>query len=471
MKLLLPTGRVTADIVREAAAGRDAEVVITGELASFLTPASLRDLLRTRTPEMVIVSGMCTASFAAIEEENGIPVFLGPRHAADLKMVLENLGPDTLSREIPADEFLGARRRDEAYRIIAEREDEATAAFTIRGCRIGGNSRIKVLAEIMDAHRHPDIRGTVIASFERGADIVDLGFGFDATADDVRRVFSLLTDIPGPLAADTQDPDLILAALGRADLILSLHAGNLVAAGPAVAAAGAAAVILPEGGDIQANLAAAYAAGVRRCIIDPILDPAGMGLVRSLMRFSNLPNVPVFFGAGNVIELIDADSVGITALLAAMAYETGASVIFCSEHSDKTTGCIAEMRRASEMMALMKGRPYPKDLGIDLFSIKEKRRRREPPLEYHTLIEAGKPEGELIYDPCGNFRIGIEGPYIVAVKNGVAVKGRRWIDVMQTLIERGDLSRLDHAAYLGQELAKAELAIRFNRSFEQDGPF
>jgi dihydropteroate synthase len=30
---------------------------------------------------------------------------------------------------------------------------------------------------------------------------------------------------------------------------------------------------------------------------------------------------------------------------------------------------------------------------------------------------------------------------------------------------------LEHAAYLGRELYKAELAIRYGRSFEQDGEF
>ncbi|HQN92123.1 MAG TPA: DUF4346 domain-containing protein, partial [Methanoculleus sp.] len=39
------------------------------------------------------------------------------------------------------------------------------------------------------------------------------------------------------------------------------------------------------------------------------------------------------------------------------------------------------------------------------------------------------------------------------------------------LLSNGSLSRLDHAAYLGKELYKAELAIRLGRSFEQDGPF
>ena len=70
------------------------------------------------------------------------------------------------------------------------------------------------------------------------------------------------------------------------------------------------------------------------------------------------------------------------ALLAGMAKEIGASIIFTSEHSDKTRGSIREMRTATEMMALAADRPYPKDLGIDLLILKEKRRRREPPLSY-----------------------------------------------------------------------------------------
>ena len=78
---------------------------------------------------------------------------------------------------------------------------------------------------------------------------------------------------------------------------------------------------------------------------------------------------------------------------------------------------------------------------------------------------------EITYDPKGNFRIGIEGDQIVAVINGKAVKGTRWQDVLHTLLSEGHVSLLDHAAYLGRELYKAELAIRYGRSFEQDGEF
>ena len=71
-------------------------------------------------------------------------------------------------------------------------------------------------------------------------------------------------------------------------------------------------------------------------------------------------------------ELLDADSIGMNALLAGMAQEADASIIFTSEHSDKTRGSIREMHRATEMMVLARDRPYAKDLGIDLLVLKEK---------------------------------------------------------------------------------------------------
>ncbi len=70
MRILLPTGRITEEAVRKAAAGYDATVVVTGELASFLTPKKLRDLLAGGSYDMVITSGMCTASFQRVEEED-----------------------------------------------------------------------------------------------------------------------------------------------------------------------------------------------------------------------------------------------------------------------------------------------------------------------------------------------------------------------------------------------------------------
>ena len=471
MRILLPTGRVTYAMVCDAARGMDADVIETGELASFLTPRQLLSLVRSGDPyDMVLVSGMCTASFQEVEDETGIPIFCGPRHAADLRVVLPLIGTIPLSRKIPADEFLSGERRKEAYRKIAEREETEHPAFMIRELKVGNRTRIKVLAEIMDAHRLPDIRSKVISYFDQGADIVDIGFGFDATPDDVRAVFHQLEDLNGPLAIDSQDPSLIAAALFRADLILSLQEENIPLVGKKVAERGCSAVIVPGEAGLEPNIRLAKGTGIKNLIADPVLQPCGSGLVPSLKHFSDC-GFPLFFGAGNVIELLDADSVGMCALLAGMAYEVGASLIFCSEHSDKTVGCVAEMRRSTDMMVLMEGRSYPKDLGIDLFCIKEKKRRREPPLEYTQVISADPMPRDIVYDPCGNFRIGIEGGYIVAVLNGTAIRGKRWQDVFYTILRNGNLSLFDHAGYLGAELYKAELALRYNRSFEQDGPF
>ncbi|HEX3001223.1 MAG TPA: dihydropteroate synthase-like protein [Methanoregula sp.] len=470
MRILLPTGSATEDMVRQAATGYDADVVVTGEIASFLTPHQLRVLLQKKKYDMAIVSGMSTASFEQVERETGVPVYRGPRHAADLSVILPLIGKMPLSKTVSADEFLASQRTEEAMARVEAGEREAECDFIIRDVKIGGGSRMKVLAEIMDAHRCGKLMERVMQFFESGADIVDLGFGFDATPEDVTRVFSELDGIDRPLAADTQGPALIRAALVRADLILSLQEENIPEIGREVAQAGVAAVIVPGRSTLQKNIAMAKREGIRCIIADPLLQPAGSGLVCSLKNFRKGSH-PLFFGAGNVVELIDADSPGVNALLSGMAMEVGAAVIFTSEHSDKTRGSVHEMRKATEMMALARGRPYPKDLGIDLLILKEKRRRREPALEYDTVTSAKRMPDEIEYDPKGNFRIGIEGDRIVAVIHGKAVEGTRWQDVLHTILSRGDVSLPDHAGYLGRELYKAELAIRYGRSFEQDGEF
>ncbi|MCP1661888.1 MAG: dihydropteroate synthase-like protein [Methanocalculus sp. MSAO_Arc1] len=474
MRILLVTGTQTEVMVREAAveSGHSCDVVVIGEVASFISPERLITLVNSQSYDFVIVSGMCTADFSSVEARTGVPVYLGPRHAADLAMILPGVGHIQLSRTIPADDLILRMKRDQAMESLALLEEEAEPDFFIRGLKVGGGSRMKVVAEIMDAHRHPDIRSAVGRFFASGADIVDLGFGFDATPDDCISTFAALEGIDRPLAADTQDPELIRAALPRADLILSLQEENIPLVGSAIADAGAAAVVVPGEAGLAANLDAARACGIECIIADPILPPAGSGLVRALAGFSTLQtDVPIFFGAGNVVELLDADSPGANALLAAMAAEVGASLIFTSEHSDKTKGAIQEMRKATMMMSLMQERPYPKDLGVDLFVIKEKRRRNEPPVTYTTLLENEDEDYPLVYDPMGNFRIGVADNQIIAERKGVAIRDIDAGRIFSAIERNGWVSRLDHAAYLGRELYKAELAIRFGRSFEQDGEF
>lgn len=472
MRILLPTGEIAYPVVKEAAERFGADVAVAGKIAAFITPKKLFEMLSGNKEkyDLVIVSGMCTADFSGVEDEFGIPVYLGPRHAADLGLILGYIDELELSRVIPADELIASKKKEEAYSKIRETEESSNPDFLIGGIRIGGGSRMKVLAEIMDAHKALNLREVVFEFIESGADIIDLGFGFDATPDDVKRTFEEVADIKTVFAADTQDPELIRAALGYADLILSLHEGNIPVVGEEVAEAGTAAVVVPNENNLEENLRMAEEIGIEKIIADPLLQPAGSGLIPSLSGFHRCGH-PLFFGAGNVVELIDADSPGANALLAALAMEAGASIVFTSEHSDKTRGSVREMRRACDMMALASNRPYPKDLGIDLFCIKEKRRRRELPLSYSVCDKTEEIGDELEFDPAGNIRIGIEDGYIVVVHKERAIKGKKWEEIFHMLLKEERVSLMDHAAYLGKELYKAELALKFNRSYEQDGPF
>ncbi|MDV0443048.1 DUF4346 domain-containing protein [Methanorbis rubei] len=475
MHVLFPTGHQSEASLRAALADVDAftfDIVPIGEIASFLSPGVLTRLIEAGVYDCVVVSGMCTASFDSVEQQSGVPVRKGTRHAADMRLSVPLILEGKLSKTIPADDLLADVRRKLAASRLAESEDTATPEFTIRGVKFGGTSRIKVIHEIMDAHRHPALRDVVLAAISCGADVVDIGFGFDATADDVVRCFSAIADIDIPLSVDTLDPELIRAALFRCDLIFSLTKETIPLLADAVRECGAAAVLIPRNATLEETVAAAKAAGLSKILADPLLQPPLSGLVPSLAGYLPEFGCPKVLGCVNVIEMVDADSPGICALLASAAAECGVAAVLVSEHSDKTHGATAEMRRAAEMMVLSEGRPYPKDVGVDLLILKEKRCRREPPLVYEKISDAPAASDDLAqYDPCGNFRIGIEGGMIVAVRNGRAVRGTNWYDVFSTILAENGVSLLDHAGYLGKELYKAELAIRFGRSFEQDGDF
>jgi dihydropteroate synthase len=48
------------------------------------------------------------------------------------------------------------------------------------------------------------------------------------------------------------------------------------------------------------------------------------------------------------------------------------------------------------------------------------------------------------------------------------VKGKEVTEIYQTIIRERMVEKLDHAAYLGKELEKAELALKLGRAYVQD---
>ena len=84
--------------------------------------------------------------------------------------------------------------------------------------------------------------------------------------------------------------------------------------------------------------------GVKKILGDLILEPSN--ILESFIAFREFakrnPDVPLFVGVSNVTELIDADSVGVNAILARLSSEVDASVLLATEKSDKAKGTVSE---------------------------------------------------------------------------------------------------------------------------------
>jgi len=227
-------------------------------------------------------------------------------------------------------------------------------------------------------------------------------------------------------------------------------------------------------------------AGVSKVVADLVVEPLvrpGMmsGLIAYHLFHREHPETPTLFGVGNAVELIDADSQGVMAALVWLAAECGASLLHVPEHSDKARGSVFEASTAAKMafLASAKGTP-PKDLGFCLLLLKEKRRVEEP--------FSGVPEVEkVVYaeldhrftpDEAGWFKIHVDrrANQLVAVHtkgeggSKTVVRGSTPEKVYQTIVRLGLVSKLEHAAYLGRELAKAHIALVTGRFYIQDEP-
>jgi len=490
MRALAVTGRLAEEMVK-VAVGDGADVLVMDvDVASFITPKMLREA-RPSGYDIILIPGAITADFGPLAAELNTKIRLGPKHAVDLRHVLPLLNEVELSATVPACVLLEERMREEACIAVERLELEAKAPMVIKGVKVGGYSRMKVLGEIVDATRFDDsVLIEKVRHYEReGADMIDLGIPLDADPSDVTRAILVAKEATRlPVSVDTLRPDLIRAGIeAGCDLILSLDGSNLDEVGGMTADAGVPAVVLPGPETTLAeNLDRALALGVR-AMADPVLNPPLQGLAESIGRYRGFhrafSDVPLFFGVGNVTELLDADSQGVNGLLASIGAEVGASVLFTPEYSEKARGSIRELRTASEMMLLAGARKSPpKDLGLDLLVLKEKHRRPEEEMpegfvavgavitggEEASKIEGGGRRWEM--DPAGSFRIGVAKGNIVVRHDRVTLVGESARELLTEIVDRGLVTRLDHAGYLGRELERAEMALGLGKSYTQDEP-
>jgi dihydropteroate synthase-like protein len=486
-------------------------------VAAFITPEraaeAFRDLARGDY-DMILLPGIVRGDVTPVEEATGIATFKGPTNADDLPLVLELLGEIELSKTESAS---GLIRDFRVMRAISELEEVERGWRGILeaegGMVIGGEGRevpfgrgfpMRVIAEIVNAPTQ-DVKsvGDRARYYEaEGADIVDIGMLAGKPDPGAVRglVEAVRSSVNLPVSIDTLDPSEIEAAVDAGvDLVLSVDRGNMEEVAPVVAETPVVVLpsdmkqgFLPKGAEnrvsfLLENIQAARDLGVGKIIADPVLEPAVKpGLLESLRAYQLFreedPSTPVLYGLGNVTELIDVDSPGVNGLLAALASEVGANLLFIPEYSPKARRSVRETAQAARMMFLARRRERPpKDLGVDLLVLKEKHWAEEPydgSAEDGVKILDAKGEDDLELDRLGWFKIQVDrGRGLIVATHfkdsdgpNMIIKGSNARQIYQTIIRERLIGEHDHAAYLGKELIKAELALRLGRSYRQDEP-
>jgi len=514
LKVLLITGALAEDTVKRYAkeSGVDTETLaLKMAVAALLTPQTIAKALKsTKLADfnMILVPGLVRGDTATISQVTGVPAFKGPRYAADLPTVLESLCEVQLSTVVPACDLLREKLQQKALQEIEKAEQNRADLLKKPGSMLIGNLAVgkefpmRVLAEIVDAALmdKEEIQQTAKRFVQAGADIIDVGMVAGESQPETARCIvewvKQVVDVP--VSIDTLDPAEIQAAVqAGADLVLSGDAGNIEEI--ASFASKVAVVVIPTNQRqgyfpqkaqdrakyLEEIIEKAKKLGVTRCIADLVLEPSDV--LESFIAFKEFaarnPYVPLFVGVSNVTELMDADSVGVNALLARLSQEVDASILLATEKSAKAKGTVAEEVAAAKMMFLAKKRgSVPKDLGIDLLILKDKRVHEEPydkKLEQCAkVVNAADKSEPATLDSEGMFKISIDRTegVLVAIHYTLLdmtkpiniIKGKTADSVYTKIMEMGLVSRLDHAAYLGSELAKAEIALRTGKEYIQD---
>ena len=517
MSILIVTGILAKAIVDKYVSESKvtAEVIsLPIEVAALMSPKYIATMLRsveTSKFDKILLPGLIPGDVSVVKDTTRVPTFKGPKHAAELPLVLEVIDRVQLSSTTPASDLIYNAIRGQASKeleaIYKEEIELARRGIGIpikaveKTLWIGPEYAPRILGEIVDASVLSDeaIRVLAVNFVESGAEIVDIGMvAGGGDPENAKRAVRIAKEmVQAPVSIDTGDVMEMKAAVeAGVDLILSVNALTLKRASEF--ATQLPVVVTPTNNEgfcptettakleqLNRNIELARSLGFNKIIADPVLTPLlTPNTIESLAAYSEFkrrnPSLPMLFGAGNVTELVDCDSLGANMLLAGMACELGASIILTTEASNKTKGSVREISTAVKMAMLSRRRKSPpKDVGFDLLVLKEKRRHEEP---YDRKTEEAVKilralNREFIYDPLGCFRIMLDrelGEIVVSHfvygsnRPDLIVKGVEPLDITTTIIEKGLISRMDHAAYLGAELEKAEIALITGKSYTQD---
>jgi dihydropteroate synthase-like protein len=430
-RFLFVTGKLAASAL-QATLGR-AELPFAYDVAVMkITVAALMTTewiaRRLEVPEAVtriMIPGLCQGETDVLAERFGIAVEKGP---ADLKQLPSWFG-----------------------------QADARATY--------GPRDVRVFAEINDVPRLSRDRILELAGYYRdaGADVIDLGLPLDrGWLDEGPAIIADLRERGFVLSIDTMDPEgILMADQAGVDYVLSLNGSNRDLAERLRAAP----VLIPDTPDDLESLETTIAHLDRLgkpYLVDPIIEPIGTGFAASLGRYLEVrrrhAEVEMFMGIGNLTELTEADTTGVTAVLLGCCQELGIRNVLTTEVIDWARGAVREAVLAAQLMhfAQEQGTP-PKHVDGRLLTVKDE--------EFRPYAESELRELQAqVTDP--NFRIFADGDWIYVFNAELFVKGTDFNEIFDQL----GVDEPTHAFYLGKELMKATIARALHKNYRQESP-
>jgi dihydropteroate synthase-like protein len=430
-RLLFVTGKLAAPALRDTL-GRaelpfdyDVAVMKITVAALMTTDWIARFLDVPDAVTRIMIPGMCEGEVEVLSERFGVPAEKGP---ADLKALPSWFG-----------------------------QEDARASY--------GERDIRVFAEINHVPRLDRDQIFEIAGYYRdgGADVIDLGLSLGRKwLDEGPAVIAELLAAGFELSIDTLDPDEILMAdEAGVQYVLSLNGSNRDLAERLSATP----VLIPDTPDdldsLDETIAHLEALG-KPYLVDPIIEPIGAGFAASLGRYLEVrrrhPDAEMFMGIGNLTELTEADTTGVTAMLIGFCEELGIRNVLTTEVIDWARGAVREAVIAAELMhfALERGTP-PKHIDGRLLTVKDEEFR---PYSEDELREVHAQ----VTDP--NYRIFADADWIYVFNADRFVKGTDFNQIFDQL----GVDEPTHAFYLGKELMKATIARALRKNYRQESP-
>jgi dihydropteroate synthase-like protein len=324
---------------------------------------------------------------------------------------------------------------------------------------------IQIFAEIVDA---PALSVDSILKrasdyIQKGANVIDLGGLPDTPFPYLEEGIRTLKQQGYKTSVDSANPEeLLRGGKAGADYLLSLNEDTLHIADEVASIP----VLIPkEHGDMASLYRAMDALDKksRKYLVDPVLDPVNFGFMESLERYAQVrrerPDAEMLMGTGNLTELTDADTTGITAVLLGIASELHIRNVLVVQVSPHTRRTVEEHDLARRIMFASRAEhELPKDYADGLLCLHA---RRPFPQSSDEIAESAREVRDK------NFRIEI-------AEDGIHIYNRDGHHIAQDAFDLYPKLGVDqdgaHAFYLGAELARAEIAWRLAKRYAQDEP-